>query len=161
MCPVTVSGIGNFSNGSIAAIANIQTVITGGDDAFWTKGKNEIKFGVLFNHFDQYGNQGEGPKGAVSFSSVHNFLLGNYRSYTTYTSQGYNSLKDMLFDTLGSYIADNYHVARRVSLNLGLRYEFETTPNEKNGRQSYFANPPYSATYTLGTDRKRSHLQRL
>lgn len=150
LCPVTVSGVGNFTNGSIKAIASIQTIITGGDDAFWTKGKHEIKFGVLFNRFDQYANQGEGPKGALSFSSVKNFLSGNYKSYTTYTQQGYNSLKDMLFEALGGYVQDNYHVIRHLSLNLGLRYEFETTPNEKNGRQSYFVDPPYSASYTLG-----------
>ena len=56
----------------------------------------------------------------------------------------------MLFDTLGFYIQDDYRVLPRLTLNLGLRYEFSTQPNERRGRQSYFADPPYSDNYTLG-----------
>ena len=132
------------------AVANVQGIFTVGDDAFWTKGKHEIKSGVLFNHYNQYGNQGEGPSGELNFPSIHGFLLGDYESYKTFTAQGYNSLKDMLFGTFGSYIEDRYHVRPRLVVNLGLRYEFATQPNEKNGRQSYFVDPPYSDTVSLG-----------
>ena len=66
LCPVTVSGYGNFSNSAVAGILNVQDIFSVGDDAFWSKGKHEIKFGVLFNHFDQYGNQGVEEKGAVA-----------------------------------------------------------------------------------------------
>ncbi len=150
LCPVTVSGFGNFSNGAAEAIANNQSIFSVGDDAFWTKGKHEIKFGALFNHFDQYGDQGVGQKGALSFASLHAFLLGQYKSYTTFDPQQDSSLKDMLFATVGSYVQDTYHLTRRLNLNLGLRYEFATQPNEKNGRQSNFMDPPYSDTYNLG-----------
>ena len=150
LCPVTVAGYGNFSNSAVAAILNVQDIFSVGDDAFWSKGKHEIKFGALFNHFDQYGNQGEGEKGAVSFASLHTFLLGQYKSYTTFSGQQDNSLKDMLFATVGSYVQDTYHISRRLNLNLGLRYEFATQPNEKNGNQSNFASIPYSDAPTLG-----------
>ena len=108
-----------------------------------------LRFGTLINHFDQYANGGAGPKGTVAFSNLHNFLTGNYRSYTTY-APGYNSLKDVLFDTLGFYGADEFHLTPRLTLNLGLRYEFSTQPEEKNGRQSYFVNAPYSDAPTIG-----------
>ena len=150
ICPFNVSAIANFSGASVAAIVNVQDIFTVGDDLFLTKGKHALKFGTLFNHYDQYANLGEGQKGTTSFSNVHNFVLGKYRNYTTY-APGSNSLKDMLFATVGFYAEDEYKVLPRLTLNLGLRYEFSTQPNEKNGRQSYFDNPPYSNTYTLGT----------
>ena len=151
LCPVTVSGYGNFSNGSVDAIANNQTVFTVGDDAIWTKGKHELKFGVLFNHYDQYGNQGVGQKGNLSFANLNSFILGKYKSYTTVSPTQNNSLKDMLFATIGTYVQDAYHVTPRLVLNLGMRYEIATQPNEKNGRQSTYLDPPYSATPTIGT----------
>ena len=149
ICPFTISSIANFSDTTVSAINDTQTVFTIGDDLFWTKGKHALKFGTLINHFDQYTNQGVGQKGTVSFSSLQPFLLGNYRSYTTY-APGANSLKDMLFYTLGFYAQDEYHALTRLTLNFGVRYEFATQPTEKNGRQSYFLDPPYSDTPTIG-----------
>lgn len=149
ICPINVSAIANFSGSSAAGIANTQTVFSFGDNFFWNKGKHALKFGTLLNRYDQYANEATGQKGTVSFSSLQSFLLGKYRSYTTFLP-GSNSLKDMLFYTVGMYAQDEYRVIPRLTLNLGLRYEFNTQPNEKNGRQSYFADSPYSTTATLG-----------
>ncbi len=149
ICPFNVSGIANFSGSSAAAIANTQDIFSFGDDVFWTKGKHGIKLGTLINHYDQYANLGVGQKGSVAFASLQSFLLGQYRNYTTY-SPSYNSLKDMLFATIGFYAQDDYRILNRLTLNLGLRYEFGTQPTEKNGRQSYFLDPPYSDTVSLG-----------
>ena len=149
ICPFNISGIANFSDASASGIANTQNLFSVGNDIFWTKGKHGVKLGVLFNHYDQYANEGLGQKGSVSFASLHNFLLGKYRNYTTF-AQGSNPLKDMLFATVGFYAQDDYRVMPRLTLNLGMRYEFSTTPNEKNGRQAYFDDPPFSQTPTLG-----------
>ena len=149
ICPFNVSGIANFSGSSASAINNTQDIFSFGDDLFWTKGKHGIKLGTLINHYNQYANLGVGQKGTVAFASLQSFLLGQYRNYTTY-APAYNSLKDMLFETIGFYVQDDYRIMPRLTLNLGLRYEFGTQPTEKNGRQSYFVNPPYSNTVSLG-----------
>lgn len=149
ICPFNVSGIANFSGSSASAINNTQDIFSFGDDLFWTKGKHGIKIGTLINHYNQYANLGVGQKGTVAFASLQSFLLGQYRNYTTY-APAYNSLKDMLFETIGFYVQDDYRIVPRLTLNLGLRYEFGTQPTEKNGRQSYFVNPPYSNAVSLG-----------
>jgi hypothetical protein len=149
ICPFNVSSIANFSGSSASAIINTQNVFSVGDDLFWTKGKHGIKFGTLINHYDQYADLGVGQKGSVAFASLQSFLLGQYRNYTTY-APGYTSKKDMLFDTLGFYAQDDYRITRRVTLNLGLRYEFSTVPHEKNGLESYFLDPPFSDAPTIG-----------
>jgi hypothetical protein len=150
ICPFNISSIANFSDATAAAIVNNQGIFGVGDDLFLTKGKHAMKFGILYNNYNQYANDAEGQKGSVAFSNLHSFLTGSYRSYTVYTPQ-YNSLKDMLFSTLGFYGQDEYHVLRTLTLNIGLRYEFNTQPTEKNGRQSYFLDPPYSDTVSLGS----------
>ena len=149
ICPINISSIANFSDTSYSAINDTQDVISIDDDLFLTKGKHALRFGTLINHYNQYANQGIGAKGSITFSNLNAFLNGKYRSYTTF-APGFNSLKDMLFDTIGFYGEDEYRIAPRLTLNLGLRYEFATQPNEKNGRQSYFVDPPYSDNYTLG-----------
>ncbi len=149
ICPFSISSIANFSDTTASAINNTQNIFSFGDDLFFTKGKHALKFGTLINHYDQYANLGVGQKGTVAFSNLQSFLLGKYRSYTTY-APGSNSLKDMLFYTLGFYAQDEYHPLTRLTLNYGVRYEFTTQPTEKNGRQSYFLDPPYSDTTTLG-----------
>ena len=149
ICPFNISSIANFSDTSASGVNNTQDIISIGDDLFLTKGRHSLKFGALVNHYDQYANLGVGQKGTVSFSNLNAFLLGNYRSYTTY-APGANSLKDELFSTIGFYAEDEYRIVSRLTLNLGLRYEFNTQPNEKNGRQSYFLDPPYSTTPTIG-----------
>jgi hypothetical protein len=149
ICPINISSIANFSDTTYTAIKDVQDVFSFGDDIFKTKGRHAFRFGTLVNHYDQYANQGLGAKGTISFSSLNTFLLGNYRSYTTY-APGFNSLKDMLFNTIGFYGTDEYHIMPRLTLNIGLRYEFATQPHEKNGRQSYFLDPPYSTVPTIG-----------
>jgi hypothetical protein len=149
ICPFNISSIANFSGSTASAINNTQDIFSVGDDLFWTKGKHGIKFGTLINHYNQYANLGVGQKGTVAFASLQSFLTGVYRNYTTY-DPAYNSLKDMLFDTIGFYAQDDYRVMPRLTLNLGLRYEFGTQPTEKNGRQSYFLTPPYSNSLTIG-----------
>lgn len=149
ICPFNISPIANFSETGTSEINNTQNVFTFGDDLYWTKGKHALKFGTLINYFQQYANNNIGPKGSVSFSSVQSFLLGQYRSYSV-PGPAFNSAKFMLFNTAGFYVQDDYRVLPRLTINLGLRYEFNTTPTEKQGRQSYFVDPPFTDTPTIG-----------
>ena len=149
ICPINITSVANFSNSQASAILNVQNVFSLDDDVFLTKGNHALKFGTLINRYDQYNNEGVGEKGTTTFTSLQNFLLGKYRSYTTY-APNFNSLKNEVFYTVGLYAQDDYRILPRLTLNLGFRYEFNTQPNESNGRQSYFANAPYSNTISLG-----------
>jgi hypothetical protein len=122
---------------------HIQNVYTLSDDLFYTKGKHAFKFGVLFNRFNQGIGSAQSPNGNSSWASVAAVMQGFYSSYIAQT-QGVSQTFDFIYSTIGLYAQDDYRVSSRLTLNLGLRYEFNTTPWELHGNSAAFRN--------IGTD---------
>lgn len=95
----------------------------------------------LFN-FDS-GFTGANPlaASASSGSSVASFLLG----YPSSGSIDYNPEVSISSRYYGLYIQDDWRVTRKLTLNIGMRYELETSRNERYNRLSWFdpgvANP--------------------
>ena len=54
------------------------------------------------------------------------------------------------FTLFGFYLQDNFKLASRLSVNLGLRYEFATQPKDIYGRDSALPNLFRDATPTVG-----------
>src|SRR6266849_1738616 len=138
-----------------------QNVWTLADDVFVTHGKHAFKFGTLMNNFQEPSIMQKGAYGSVnSGNSVSNWLQGLTTSFLTVTPtplggpgaippyagatngvlnapfQGYYLDKDYMFKTFGFYVGDDYRATSRLTLNIGLRYEFMTVPHELYGRTS-------------------------
>jgi len=126
-----------------------QQVITLADDVFWSRGKHSLKFGTLMNHYIDYADYCTTCNGSASFSSLANFFVGDYSSFT-YNIPNDNPVRRFLFNTFGFYAQDDYHVSQRVMLNLGLRYEFATTPHETNAADAYSLRFPSDPSGTQG-----------
>jgi len=62
------------------------------------------------------------------------------------------SLRDRAYryNTLGFYAEESYHPWRRLTLNLGLRYEFITVPDEVNSHGAALRDVQHDAQGTLG-----------
>ncbi len=116
----------------------IQNVFTGSDDMYYTKGRHALKFGVLFNRFGldfTAGSQAtNSTAGEVAFGNNAGFLSGTYINYDAVElPPGTN--QSFTFNTLGFYVQDDIRVSSRFTFNAGLRYEFNTTPHERNGKE--------------------------
>ncbi|MBZ5660356.1 MAG: TonB-dependent receptor [Acidobacteriia bacterium] len=131
-------------------LTNIQNVYSFGDDLFWTKGKHSLKFGTLINHYIQDADNESRVYSNVAFAGLAQFMTGKFQTYFVYAPSFTGQQQYMLYNTAGFYIQDDYRVLPRLTLNLGLRYEFATTPNEKDGRQGHFDNPPFDNTPVVG-----------
>lgn len=97
------------------------------DDLSWTKGKHNLKFGASYMRFTKdMGLQSE-TQGTYGFStpafsgdSYVNFLLGLASSYSQLNDQGRRHLVN---NTPSVYANDDWNITRRLTLNLGIRYD--------------------------------------
>jgi hypothetical protein len=128
-------GGGVTAIGFIAADGTyINNTYSYADDVFWTKGKHGLKFGVLFDMFRVPENGHFTNRGSIAFSNLANMDSGLYSSMSTLGGTlSPSQSRNFAYHTLGFYAQDDYRVTPRLTLNLGLRYEFTSIPSDLNG----------------------------
>lgn len=109
------------------------------DDLFWTRGSHALKFGAAFERDQTNGVPGGTPSGSVSFSSLTNFLTDVPQSFTS-NIPGSGSELGYRQSIFGTYVQDDWHVLRNLTVNLGLRYEISTVPTEEHNRLTTLTN---------------------
>jgi hypothetical protein len=127
---------------------NRQNIYTLSDDVNWIRGKHSFKFGVLLNRFNEASQATNSFNGQIIYNTFPDFLQGNplqVEFAPTFSTEN----RDFIFNTYGFYGQDDWRVTQRLTLNLGLRYEFMNTPHELNGRQSRQIND-FTDPFTLG-----------
>ncbi len=97
------------------------------DDLSWTKGRHSLKFGASWMHFIknqqlQSNTQGTFVFNNSSFSkdSYLNYLLGDASTFTQL--QALNGLH-WVNNSYSFYALDNWKITRKLTLNLGIRYD--------------------------------------
>ncbi len=69
--------------------------------------------------------------GTFAFSSIANFLADNVSSFSVTSS---NKSNRTYGDSLGFFVTDSWKIKPRLTLNLGVRYDFYGTPTEAENR---------------------------
>lgn len=110
-----------------------RNIFTWSDDLSYVRGVHALKFGVTVNHYQDY-MMGLNNKFSAVFASFGQFLTGATGSSGSMIGQ-LGPLFDRTFhyDTMGFYVQDDWRANSRLTLNLGLRYEPETTLNAPSG----------------------------
>ena len=81
-----------------------------------------------------------GCQGIYEFRDMENFLLANPRRFEVMLPGGDDPTRDLRQHLVGTYFQDNWRVASTVTLNLGLRYEFASVPEEVDGKTANLIN---------------------
>jgi hypothetical protein len=106
------------------------------DNLTWVKGSHTFRMGGDFkSHKYDSSLPEEQATEFEKFDSFTQFLTGNAQEADT--QFGLTS-KSFRFKDYGLYLADDWRVSRKLTLNLGLRYELFMWPEEKQGRLGNF-----------------------
>jgi len=123
------SGIGFNGAAGPPPPYHIQNIKTFSDDLFHSKSKHGLKFGTLINQYNEAVGAPLFTIGSISYGSVANFLQGIPTTYSALVP-GSDTERYWTYETLGFYAQDNWHATNRLTVDLGIRYEFMTSPQE-------------------------------
>ena len=110
------------------------------DSFSWKINKHDVKFGFEFRrtsiqqHFDKY------SRGRIQFASLPLLLEGMPRQGSSTHSFSYfgDTIRHTSENGYGLYFQDSYHISSRVTLNYGLRWDYNGVVAEKNNLFSNF-----------------------
>jgi hypothetical protein len=116
----------------------------------WARGSHNVKTGIAFTRWFNDQDSSFVIGGNYGFTSLDNFLLNRPGTYEG-QAPGSSTYRQWRQNLIGLYLQDEWSVTRNLTLNTGLRYEFITTPTEKNGRMA--ALPDLQGSSTIVTDK--------
>ncbi len=107
------------------------------DTVTWTHGKHNFKFGLDFSHVDDNGQNLFNGFGSYSYTSLLNYFSDLNAPKTCAGAPCYSSFSQGLglpgveFSTnyYSFFAADDWKILPRLSLSLGLRYEYQQMPD--------------------------------
>jgi hypothetical protein len=107
-----------------------QNVFSFSESVVHTRGKHLLKFGGLVERYQDNMVNPTFSLGIFSFADLSNFLQNRPRSFVGLTPEAQFD-RYWRFTTLGFYAQDDYRITPRLTLNLGVRYEYATVPQDR------------------------------
>jgi hypothetical protein len=111
------------------------------DDISWTRGAHQIKIGASWAIYKKIQDLFGDTQGAFNFNGNYtgndfaDFLLGYANSYTELAVQDSGHWNNVSW---AAYVQDNWRVNKRLTLNLGLRWDGVPHTYEANNRMANF-----------------------
>jgi outer membrane receptor protein involved in Fe transport len=115
------------------------------DTLNWLKGRNSIALGGEARRF--YNNNINESIGSFTFSSLTNFLSDRAQRFTVLQGSGNDKILEPAW---GIFAQDNFKLAGNFTLELGLRYDWNSTPTESQNRFTVFV-PATDSLVRVGT----------
>jgi len=120
---------------------HLQNYWSVSEDLFYTKGKHALKLCFLGNRIQIITGETVWNRGRVNFAGGLPAFLQNQPSQVFAAIPGGVERRHFTYETFGFYGQDDWRATSRLTLNLGLRYEFNTTVTESHGLQTSLRNP--------------------
>jgi hypothetical protein len=146
---VNISGIASFGTATSSPTGRDNDLFEFSDTAAVTVGNHNIKFGgdLLYNRVNILFPGA--LQGVYAFSSLSNFLTGNYTNY----QQAFGAPGQFQSNpNVGLFIQDDWRVRADLVFNVGLRYDVQQLPSPIETDRNNFA-PRFSVSYAPGDQR--------
>jgi hypothetical protein len=101
----------------------------------WSAASHNVKTGFSLTHYMNDQDSSFDFGGNYAFTSLENFILNRPNTYEG-QAQGSSTDRRWRQSLIGLYLQDDWTAKRNLTVNLGLRYEFITTPHELDGREA-------------------------
>ena len=108
-----------------------QNIYSASDDVYYTRGKHGLKFGFLGNRFDQAERLVASDRGRFFIPAMPTFCNPYLEP-----SRIHSATKTAIISTIHlDFMYRCWRATSRLTFNVGVRYEFNTTPRELNGKE--------------------------
>jgi len=122
-----------------------DTTFVVADNASWLSGLHSLKFGGEYRQF--LNNNFRQGTGSFNFPTVEAFLTGTANSFNLTLGSQSSSIAQ---GALGFFVHDNYKARPNLTLDFGLRYEWNMTPSERYDRFIVF-DPESASLIRIGS----------
>jgi hypothetical protein len=141
------NGLSPLGSAFIDPFQYMETKFTERDDLTWIKGSHTISMGmsVRRDQLNFYANTY--MNGFYIFTGLTNFLAGNPFEFTGAPNGGTDAYRGMRTLSLNPYIQDDWKVNSRLTINIGLRYAWESNPVEVNNKLHNVVGPPFGTGF--------------
>ncbi len=137
---VTITGFSNPGNGGITQ-GSIENIYTVADNLSRVFGSHTLKVGVELQHRRFFHITEVPPRGAFTFNGqytgnpIADYLLG---IPSTAGGAAGSSRSNYRSNFLGLFVQEDWRVNQRLTLNLGLRYEYGAPWHEQSNQEGFF-----------------------
>jgi hypothetical protein len=146
---LSVPGLSNMGGSANNPSTNNSFYWTFSNDLSYATGRHLLKAGLLIEHLRTNKLTATNIRGTYVFPTFLGFLAGTPNRFTGVPPGA--QLERVRPNTLyGLYVQDDFRATDRLTLNLGLRYEFYTLPKEKFGLDTALVDIFNDADFTRG-----------
>ncbi len=121
-------GVNSFQHGG-------NTSVTIGDTVSWSLGKHTLRLGIENRRYGWNVDNEYGTRGSLGFPDFNSFLTGTPNRLQIDVGS-YN--RNYRAQDVAGFAQDDFRLSRRLTLNLGVRYDYLGFPYDLNGKVGNF-----------------------
>jgi hypothetical protein len=146
---ITITGFFSIGASRFGPSFSDMTLFQLTDDVSWFRGRHAIRIGVDHRAYRLATSRPQSPYGFYQFNGLTNFLR-NVPASVELTLPDSVLNRDWRQSMTAAYVQDDVRLGARVTLNVGVRYERTSVPEEVLGRSANFRDVRTDAAPTVG-----------